>query len=228
VCQSCEARHRGICGALDESQLLEFSRYTHQRALTKSTEFLREDDRIEHFANVMSGVIKLTKLLDDGREQIVGLQFAPDFVGEISSDESSVTAIAATQASVCAIPKSAITRLIDASPDVGRRLYRQSQRELEDARAWLLALGRKTAIEKVASLLHYIALNIDPTRSDEETEITFELPLTRSEMADFLGLTTETVSRQMTKLRGLGLLEIQNSRTVFVPDLDALSEVGGS
>jgi CRP/FNR family transcriptional regulator len=74
----------------------------------------------------------------------------------------------------------------------------------------------------VASFLFLIASNIDPEVSDQDGPIQFELPLKRSDIADFLGLTIETVSRQITKLRKAGIIEVENNRTVIVPDLEKL------
>jgi CRP/FNR family transcriptional regulator len=89
----------------------------------------------------------------------------------------------------------------------------------------MLTLGRKTAQEKVASFLYLIATHVDPESADAAT---FDLPLSRADIADFLGLTIETVSRQMTKLRKDGLIRIENNRHVSVPDIAALSHAAGN
>jgi CRP/FNR family transcriptional regulator len=112
--------------------------------------------------------------------------------------------------------------LIRESPDLEHKLHEQALKELDDAREWMLTLGRKTAGEKVASFLFLIASNIDPELSDHDGPIQFELPLKRSDIADFLGLTIETVSRQITKLRKAGVIEVENNRTVIVPNLEKL------
>ena len=88
----------------------------------------------------------------------------------------------------------------------------------------MLTLGRKTAAEKVASFLHLIAVHADPNALDEDGPVTFELPLTRADIADFLGLTIETVSRQLTKLRKDGVIEIENNRHVTVHDMLRLED----
>jgi len=95
-----------------------------------------------------------------------------------------------------------------------------------DGDAGLVTLGRKTAQEKVASFLFLIAMHADPA-AEVNGHIGFELPLSRSDIADFLGLTIETVSRQLTKLRQSGTISITNNRSVEVPDLDALQALCG-
>jgi CRP/FNR family transcriptional regulator len=88
----------------------------------------------------------------------------------------------------------------------------------------MLTLGRKSAREKVASLLMMIASHTEP---DHPRNRAFDLPLSRADIADFLGLTIETVSRQMTKLRKDGIIHVENNRHVVVPDFDRLAVAAG-
>ena len=103
-----------------------------------------------------------------------------------------------------------------------RRLLHKTLRELDEARDWLLLLGRKTAVEKVASFLLFL-----DKRSRGNTRNTVMLPLCQFEMADLLGLTHETVSRQMAKLRSQGVIECQGQRKVVIRDLMALVDLSG-
>ena len=228
VCQACEARHRGICGGLTPEQLTKLSKHTKQVHVDAGAELLAEQQPIERYANVLSGVVKLSKLLEDGRQQIVGLQFAPDLLGRPFQDQSNVTAEAATDTKLCVFPKSALEQAVQDSHAMTSRLHQQALRELDGAREWMLTLGRKTAYEKVASFLKLIAAAVDPERPADEIPFSFVLPLTRSEMADFLGLTIETVSRQMTALRKNGIIEIERAQIVKVLDQDALNAACGS
>ncbi len=81
LCASCEARHRGICGALTPDQLVTLSKGASRRRIVGGRELVGDAENVDHYSNVLSGVVKLTKTLADGRQQIVGLQFAPDFLG---------------------------------------------------------------------------------------------------------------------------------------------------
>jgi len=220
VCQACEARHRGVCGVLEPEQLIYLSKQTTRVTYESAEELISDGQDNKRYGNILSGVVKLTKLMADGRQQIVGLQFAPDFLGRPFKPKSTIFAEAATQVKVCLFPKSALEKLVAESPRLEHKLHEQTLKELDEARDWLLALGRKTASEKVASFLNLIVLNIDP--ENDSNSCTFELPLKRSDIADFLGLTTETVSRQITKLRKSGIIEIEHNRQVTVPDLNAL------
>jgi CRP/FNR family transcriptional regulator len=225
LCQSCEARHKGMCGVLTPDQLIQMSKYTSKTEYESDQELVSSDSEITTHANIMSGVVKLTKLMADGRQQIVGLQFAPDFLGRPFKRQSGVSAEAATKVKLCSFPASSLERLIAESPELEHRLHEQALNELDEARNWMLTLGRKTAEEKVASFIYLIARHIDPEQHIENQDIVFELPLKRADIADFLGLTIETVSRQITRLRKTGVIRVENNRTVIVPDLEKLKIV---
>lgn len=228
VCRSCEARHNGICGALNGKELSYLSRHTTKRNVTAGTELVGETEETGSYANIMGGVVKLSKMMPDGRQQIVGLQFAPDFLGRPFQETSNITAEAATGVKLCAFPRSTLDAMMKEIPGVEQRLLRQTLKELDEARQWMLTLGRKTASEKVASFLYMIAVQIDPERDPEDDgPVTFDLPLTRADIADFLGMTIETVSRQFTKLRKDGIIRLEQSRHVTVPDLQHLRDETG-
>ena len=227
LCASCEARHRGICGALTPDQLVVLSRSSSKRRVGAGEELVGEAEEIGSYANVLSGVVKLSKMLPDGRHQIVGLQFAPDFLGRPFRTESVVTAEAATEVELCTFPKAALERMMGSAPDLEHRLLEQTLKELDQARDWMVMLGRKTAAEKIASFLLMIARHVDPTRGPGEVSTAFDLPLSRADIADFLGLTIETVSRQLTKLRSDGVIRIENNRRVLVDDPAALTARAG-
>lgn len=225
VCRACEARHGGVCGTLTTAQLLELNRHSTRRRVEAGNEVIGQGESIDSYSNILKGVVKLSKMMADGRQQIVGLQFAPDFMGRPFIEESTVTAEAATDTEICCFPRALIDRMVTEAPDFERKLYDQSLKELDEARDWMLTLGRKTAQEKVASFLYLIASHADPEKGHTTT---FDLPLSRADIADFLGLTIETVSRQMTKLRKDGVIVIENNRHVIVPDIDRLNYAAGN
>jgi CRP/FNR family transcriptional regulator len=226
LCRSCEARHRGMCGVLEPEQLIELSRTTHKARHQAGSELIGDGAEVRSYANVMRGVVKLTKMLEDGRQQVVGLQFAPDFLGRLFAREEAVTAEAASAVELCVVPKGTLEHLIEKSPALQLKLMQQTFRELDEARNWMLTLGRKTAQEKVASFFHLLATHLDPC-AEGESSVRFELPLTRTEIADFLGLTIETVSRQITKLRQLGAIVVTHNRDIEVPKLKRLESLCG-
>jgi CRP/FNR family transcriptional regulator len=222
ACRSCQARHGVVCGALSNSQLRELGRHSLRRTVGAGCEIIAQGSESSSYSNIMRGVVKLCKVMPDGRQQIVGLQFAPDFVGRPFVRESTLSAEAATDAEICFFPRNLLDRMISEAPELQRSLHDQALKELDAAREWMLTLGRRTAGEKVASLLYLIATHAEPQTA---TSTDFDLPLSRAEIADFLGMTIETVSRQMTRLRKSGVIRIENFRHIIVPDMDELERM---
>ena len=225
VCKACEARHGGVCGALSTEQLTQLSKHTQRTAHGRDVALANPGDKKHSYSNILSGVVKLTKLMPDGRQQIVGLQFAPDFLGRPFSEETGVVVEAATDVRLCSFPKSVFEDMIREAPEMEQKLHAQHMRELDEARDWMLTLGRKTAAEKVASFLLMIASHIEPERDHENTDIEVELPLKRADIADFLGLTIETVSRQLTNLRKRGVIDINDRKSVVIVDFSHLEKI---
>lgn len=203
-------------------QLVALSKGTSKHRVAADQEISAEGGLPNTFSNIMSGVVKLSKLMADGRQQIVALQFAPDLVGRPFDDQNKTTVEAATEVRLCSFSTKVLEDLIAQSPDLEHRLHQQNLRELDEARDLLLALGRKSASERVASFIYFIARHIDPEAAAGHAVMKFQIPLKRSDIADFLGLTLETVSRQMTKLRQAGIIEIVDRRSIEITNLAKL------
>lgn len=219
ICQSCNARHNGICGVLSDGELIELGKHSRQVTHKAGDLLIGDAQSVQSYATVLEGVVKLSKILEDGRQQVVGLQFAPDFLGRLYGRQSTINADAASDVIVCRIPRNTLEKLVSSNSALEAKLLDQTLRELDEARDWMVTLGQKTANEKVASFIHLIAQHI----SVKDGHVTsFDLPLSRSDIADFLGLTIETVSRQFTKLRTSGVIEIEHHRHVTIPDIDRL------
>ena len=203
-CLACLARHRGICGVLSDEHLKQLASRIVLRRIKAGRTLQADGEAPVAYAILLRGVVKLTKTLVDGRQQIVGLQFPPEFVGQPFASESHLSAEAVSDVEVCSVPRTVLEDMMKSHPALESRLFRDTLLQLDQARDWLLAIGRKTARERVTGLLHLIAGQLNPSASTEDAvtgEQTFDLPLSRAEMADFLGLTIETVSRQITRLR---------------------------
>jgi CRP/FNR family transcriptional regulator len=127
-------------------------------------------------------------------------------------------------------PNEAFERLVAIHPELKHRLFERTLDELDAAREWMLLLGRKTAEEKVASFLLLLARRSvvpDCSSEGESERRRFELPLRRTDMADYLGLTIETVSRQLTRLKAAGIVKMIDTRILEVPDIIRLADVAG-
>lgn len=225
VCQDCRVRHEGICAVLSPAELRQLAGNARHTRHEAGEGLVIESGEINGYANVTNGAVKLSRVLRDGRQQLVGLQFAPDLMGRLFRAESPLTAEAASAVELCRFPKGVLEALVASSADLKQRLLDQSLDDLDEARDWMVTLGRKSAAEKVASLLLLIAYRSDGLNSGDS--VAFDLPIGRSDMADFLGLTIETVSRQISKLRHDGVVSVAGHRRVQVLSLRALKDRAG-
>ena len=183
---------------------------------------------MEFVGSVVRGVASLTQAMEDGRTQMVGLLLPSDFVGRPGRDSAAYDVVATTDLVMCCFRKKPFEDMMVRTPHIAQRLLEMTLDELDAAREWMLVLGRKTAREKIASLLSIIARR-DATLNlaGVEGPLEFALPLTREAMADYLGLTLETVSRQVNALKRDGVIDLVGKRHVIVPDFDRLSEEAG-
>ncbi len=225
TCDACAVRHRAVCGALSDDEIAHLNAIARFKRFAPSQVILRDHEESGYFANVIAGVVKLTKTLADGRQQIVGLQFPSDFLGRPFRMRSPYFAEAASNVTLCTFERGRFERLVAEYPGIERRLFEHTLDELDAAQEWMLLLGRKSAGEKLASFLLMVArrtrqVGCSPAKALDFAK--FELALSRSEIADYLGLTIETVSRQITGLKQSGIIALESTRTVVVPDIAKL------
>ena len=215
---------------MEDEQIGKLAQIAHRRNLSAGQTIISDGEPVDFFANIVSGAVKLTKTLLDGRQQIVGLLFAPDFLGRTYSENNQYTAEAATDTEICTFPKAAFQRLVDEYPGLQQRLFKHTLDELDAARDWMLLLGRKTAEEKVASFLLMLARRSIVAACELKNTsgaAAFDLPLTRADMADYLGLTIETVSRQLTRLKTAHVIRLDSNRVIKVPNVKHLAQAAG-
>lgn len=179
-----------------------------------------EGDEAECVYEIISGMVRLYKLLPDGRRQITGFLRTGNLLGWAPEGMCVYTAEAITEVTVCRYKRKALERFIDEAPGFAKRLLTVTSHELRVAQDQMLLLGRKTAIEKVASFLMIMAERQD---GSEATEI--DVPMTRNDIADYLGLTLETVSRTLGKLKQTGLIALPSSDHIVILLHDQLEEI---
>jgi len=221
-CDTCAVRDRSICARLNHDELVKLNAISQFKNFDPGQTILRTGEDQHFFATVVSGAIKLTKSLSDGRQQIVGLQFPGDFLGRPWRRTSPYDATAANSVVLCMFSRAKFEHLSQSHPVLGHTLLAHTLDGLDAAQDWLLLLGRKTATEKVATLLTLMHQRLTPTTPSSPIA-EFDLPLTRAEMADCLGLTLETVVRKMTALKSAGIIATRASgRTITIRNPTAL------
>ena len=227
-CGDCPIRHRAVCSRCDGPELARLEEMKYYRSFEAGQNVVWSGDRMDFVASVVSGIATLTQTMEDGRRQMVGLLLPSDFVGRPGRGHAAYDVTATTDLVMCCFRKKPFEEMMISTPHIGQRLLEMTLDELDAAREWMLLLGRKTAREKIASLLAILARRDTGLKAKAaKGPISFDLPLTREEMADYLGLTLETVSRQISALKREGVIELEGKRHVKVADIDRLIEQTG-
>ncbi|MEK9285224.1 MULTISPECIES: helix-turn-helix domain-containing protein [unclassified Bradyrhizobium] len=204
-CSDCAVREFAVCSSLDAAELRELEHLGRRVHFIAGQTVFSEEDITTSFYNVLGGVMRLYKLLPDGRRQIVGFALPGDFLGMNVSGRHNFSADAIGAVTVCQFAKAPLGRFIEDRPHLLRRINELAVRELSQARDHMVLLGRRSADEKVASFfLGWRERLIELKGSIDSVS----LPMSRQDIADYLGLTIETVSRTFTKLERLGVIEI--------------------
>ncbi|MGE0416979.1 MAG: Crp/Fnr family transcriptional regulator [Acetobacteraceae bacterium] len=188
------------------------------------TTFIEEGEPAGAFFNITAGTAKLFKLLPDGRRQITGFVGVGHFLGLAVSDTYAFSAEAIDDVRYCRFSRARLRGLLDDYPLMEKRLLEVASNELVAAQEQMLLLGRKTARERLAS---FLMAQSSQGVACHQARGRFALPMTRGDIADYLGLTIETVSRTLTKLRTEGLIEIPSATEVAIRDREALEAVAG-
>jgi len=212
-CIDCVVRPFSICAALDKPELRELEHLSRHADFASGETVFAQEEIATSFYNVLEGVLRLYKLLPDGRRQIVGFALPGDFLGMAASARHGYSADAIGRVTACRFSKSAFARFIENRPHLLRRINELTVRELSQAQQHMVLLGRRSAEEKVASFL--IGWR-DRLAAFKGPLTTVPLPMSRQDIADFLGLTIETVSRTFTKLERDGVIEIAPGRVGFL------------
>lgn len=219
-CATCPIQAKAVCSHSNAEELKILDAIKVYRDYAPGRDIQAAGAPCEMVGSIVRGVVKLTKTVADGRSQIVGLLFAGDMVGRPMRATTLYDATAATEVTLCLFPRPRFETLLRNSPHLESRFLEMTLDELDAAREWQFLLGRKTAREKVASFLTMLA-----RRTPDAAVI--DLPLTRAEIAEHLGLTIETVSRQITRLWKDGLIALEGIKGVRVPDRDRLAAESG-
>lgn len=225
-CGDCPIRHRAVCARCDETELTQLEAIKSYRTFAAGDPILWRGDPITYVGSVVSGVAGLGKTLEDGRTQTVGLLFPSDFIGRPGRQTIDFDVVAITDVTLCCFQRKPFERLLASTPHISQRLMEMALDELDAARDWMLLLGRKTAREKTATFVRMVARRQQPGVTDS-TDTLIELPLNRSEIANYLGLTLETVSRNMGAIQKEGILKFADRRRFQVTDVTGLKRASG-
>ncbi len=228
ACTDCPIKHRAVCSTCGPAEFLRLERTKFYRSFDAGQPVVWAGDRLEFVGSVVSGVATIGQAMEDGRTQMVGLLFPSDFIGRPGRAIAQYDVTAVSGLTLCCFRRSQFEQLIKDVPRIGQRLLEMTLTELDAARDWMVILGRKTAREKTASFLLAIARRHATLQHGGNCNTAVvDLPLTRELVANYLGLSLETVSRTITALKKDGIIKLEKSRSIVIPDVAALMVEAG-
>ena len=176
-CQECPIRHRAVCAKCDTVELELLNAMKSYRNFSAGEVILWRGEPLQFVASLVSGAASLSKTMEDGRTQMVGLLLPSDFIGRPGRAEIEFDVTAMTDVTLCCFDRKSFERLVDDTPHVAQRLMELALDELDAAREWMLLLGRKSAREKIATFIEMLARRAEG--ADQGSAFQLTLYLTR-------------------------------------------------
>ena len=221
-CDTCQAREFSACASLASEEQKRLAAIMRTIDVAPHCPIFNEADPAEYVYTITAGTVKVYKLLGDGRRQITGFLFAGDFLGLTHNEAYAYSAEALVPTKLCRFPRRRLESLLAEIPHLELRLLALASHELAAAQDQMMLLGRKSARERVVSFI--LMLSDSAKRHGRPGDPVF-LAMSRSDIADYLGLTTETVSRTVTLLRKQQLIELTDDRQIRLSKMSALREI---
>ncbi len=225
ACDACGARHLSLCTVLDDAQLASLANLVQHVCLPENAVLMEEGEPASYVYNVNAGSIRLFKSLADGRRQIIGFAGPGHFLGLAAADHYVVSAETMEPVKLCRFTRATLRAACAQYPALERRLLDVTLAELDHSHDRMLLLGRKTAMERIASFLLLWAKRQANAPASTLPCPKLMLPLSRMDLADYLGLTIETVSRCLSQLKRDGLIAIPNIHEIILLRPQALASL---
>ena len=224
ACKTCNARNSPLCSVFKDDEISTLFAIAHSREIEVGGYLLHEEDSANKVYNISSGTLALERLASNGARQIMAFLYGGNFIGLASGGAYSVSGRALTALSACQWHGPELEKLYKKFPKLEERIRMIASRVVEATMDQLFVLGRKTTVEKIAWFLLFIEAKQSLV---EDISDTFVMPMTRLDIADYLGLAVETISRGFTELRKQGLIDLPQNWTVKIMDREALIKLGG-
>lgn len=225
TCETCPVRDSAACSVLTEDERDALAAAGRTRVLKRGEMLFAAGDDEAACATLVSGALKVAAFDADGNEQILSLVHPSGFIGELFAPFAHHDVVALTESKLCTFARADIDRAIEDYPALARALLRRSQEELLATRNLLELTAHASAEARLAALLHDFASAASDSSCHMASE--FELPLTRGEIANMLGLTIETVSRKLGELEDMGAVARKGKRGIEVLDPALLRDISG-
>jgi CRP/FNR family nitrogen fixation transcriptional regulator len=185
---------------------------------SRGEEVFGEEEDADFVYKVVSGAVRTTRVLSDGRRQISGFHLAGDVFGLELGGAHRFSAEAVVDCEVALVRRTVLDRACERDGSATRELWSLAARDLERLQDHMVLLGRKSALERVASFL------LDMARRSPSAQAV-DLPMSRTDIADYLGLTIETVSRTFSQMERDGMIALPAARHVLLSDRRGLTDL---
>ena len=215
-CATCPVRDRAACAVLEDEEREELARAGRLRTLHKGETLFAAGMTEAACATLKSGALKITSIDADGRERILSLVHPSGFVGEMFGPYTRHDVVALGESELCVFSGPAFAEAIERYPSLGQALLRRTQEDLFASRELLALTGTASAEQRVGGALLSLARAASDSPCHPAKE--FDLPLSRGELADMLGLTIETVSRMLTRFEREGAIRRNGKRGIELLD----------
>ncbi|WP_284124845.1 Crp/Fnr family transcriptional regulator [Parerythrobacter aestuarii] len=225
ACATCPVRDSAACAVLSDEEREDLARAGRTVELKKGEMLFAAGDEEHSCATLVYGALKVTSFDQNGEERILALIHPSGFVGELFQPFAHHDVVALTDCRLCVFARSEMERALDKHPALARALLRRSQDDLHAARELLELTGKQDAETRLAGLILSLARAASDSPCHPADQ--FELPLSRGEMAQMLGLTIETVSRRMTRFEKDGLIAKKGARGIELVDPARLAALVG-
>ena len=225
ACETCPVKETAACSVLTQEERDALAAAGRTRTIKRGEMLFAAGDEDAACATLVSGALKVSAYDQDGNEQILALVHPAGFIGELFAPFAHHDVVALTESKLCTFARGDIERAIDDYPALARALLRRSQEDLLATRNLLELTAHASAESRLAALLHDFAAAASQSSCHLARE--FELPLTRGEIANMLGLTIETVSRKLGELEDTGAIVRKGKRGIEISDSALLQDISG-
>lgn len=219
-CHYCAVSAAAVCSPLEATALAEFRNLGNQVNLEPGEPLFHQGDCASQVFSLTSGVIKLYSILADGRRQVVAFHYPGEFIGFSEKHQYHCTAEAVVPASLCKFDINRFEEFARIRNDLSRSQRNQLGADLAGSQERTVLLGRASAREKVASFLLDIWQRTGAGTGLPRDLV--DLPMSRADIGDYLGLTKETVSRQFSALRRAGVIRYGPARRLVIRDIERI------
>jgi CRP/FNR family transcriptional regulator len=228
VCFHCPARMSDLCAGVPDDELKLMAAISKHLTLEPGETLILDGDASDHVYNVVSGTLMMTRLGADGRRQILAFLLTGSFIGFSSDQLYKFNVEAVAPAELCRFERKKIEPLFQAFPEMERGLRRMAAKVIEDSLDLVFTLGRRNATERVSAfLLHLRSAQRGEMETPPGPGHAWQIPMTRTDIADYLGLTIETVSRVLSRLKAKGIVRLPTLHSFEIADEARLVAAAG-